>query len=130
MGTRISGRERIRKIEEFHLDLDELEVIPEAFLWRAIGRRAFPKLVAACIFSRDGTGRQMSAGPGWRSILPQDLQHGNIILRPSKNNHVVPLSDHWFQYFVSEFMKNAEHFKKRTIIANAPAKTAPLPGGS
>jgi hypothetical protein len=60
---------------ESHLDLDELEITPEAFLWRV-----FQVLVTARIFSRDDSGRQMTVGPDWRPILQQDLQLGNIIL--------------------------------------------------
>jgi hypothetical protein len=57
---------------------EDLDVIPEKFLWHA-----FLDLVDACIFLRDGTGQEPEGNGSWRPIIHKDMHLGNIFLKLS-----------------------------------------------
>ena len=55
---------------------DDLDVIPEKFLWRV-----FENLVDACILLRDGAGKRLEDDRPWRPIIHRDLHLSNVFLK-------------------------------------------------
>lgn len=98
--------EFIRKTEEFPVTLEEIAVIPEAFLWRV-----FQQLVEACTFLRDGAGRQMQIDREWRPILHRDLHLHKVFLQPQEKEDAVPLPEDELNLFSNIYVEDPIDFR-------------------
>ncbi|KAF1359641.1 hypothetical protein EJ07DRAFT_155598 [Lizonia empirigonia] len=65
----------------------------------------------ACIFLRDGAGREMQNDRDWRPILHRDLHLHNVFLQPQEKEDAVPLPNDELNLFSNQYVEDPVDFR-------------------